>query len=151
MAVGLMIVIAQCTDKKRSGEHPAKELYMASDLFKAQRRYAEAYADGWYILSAKHGLIKPNRVVSDYDVHIGEQADERWVEQVSDTVARISKHNDRVEVIAGEKYAERVVPWLEEHDIGYSKPFDGERYAVRIQHMTEEARREENFSLGDWP
>jgi hypothetical protein len=45
---------------------PAESLY-SSELFYRSRRYAQANFDSWLILSAKHGLLKPDQLVSPYD------------------------------------------------------------------------------------
>lgn len=62
MTVGLI----SCSDKKRDVPSPAKDLYLG-ELFKKSRRWAELYCDDWAILSAKHRLVLPNKVLEPYD------------------------------------------------------------------------------------
>lgn len=142
------IVIAQCTDEKQSGRHQAQDLYTPSDLFTAQRRYAEAYADEWYILSAKHGLIRPWERIYSYDMEISEQHSEPWQERLDERVGEWLTGDDvTVEVIASGDYLERLEWYLEHYGVDYTVPFDGQRYGTRVRNMIEEARKVENESI----
>jgi hypothetical protein len=76
-----------CSAKKARTARPAADLYM-SPLFRAARRYAEATCSRWYVLSALHGLLAPEKVIEPYDqqltpanatawgVRVGKQLDE---------------------------------------------------------------------------
>lgn len=44
----------------------ARELY-CSPLIRMERVYAERHRDRWFILSAKCGLVAPERVIEPYD------------------------------------------------------------------------------------
>jgi len=60
------IALVGCVSKKVTHPAPAGELY-ASTLFKREREWATARCDKWFILSAKHGLLRPERVIEPYD------------------------------------------------------------------------------------
>ena len=60
------ICIVSCTSRKRDSSMRAENLY-CSELFYRSRRYAQANYDGWLILSAKHGLIRPSDIIAPYD------------------------------------------------------------------------------------
>ena len=47
----------------------AKDLY-TSALFRGRRRYVEASCDRWFILSAKHELVEPDRILHRYDLEL---------------------------------------------------------------------------------
>lgn len=142
-----MIVIAQCTDSKRRERSRAKDMYMPSDLFKAQRRYAEAYGDEWYILSGKYGLVRPWDWLQPYNQHIRHHSDD-WNEQVGQRIKTIAKKDETVEIIAGkEEYGSRLEHWLDEYEVGYCYPFEGLGIGERTKAMVEEARKVENQSL----
>jgi hypothetical protein len=51
---------------KQTKRAQAKDLY-TSPLFRRARRYAEQVADRWFILSAKHGLLNPSKVIAAYE------------------------------------------------------------------------------------
>lgn len=55
-----------CGASKKKGVHKAKDLY-TSNYFQLKREYAEKVCDTWYILSAKHGLISPEKEIEAYD------------------------------------------------------------------------------------
>src|SRR4051794_35194237 len=60
------VVLVSCVKSKRKKAAPAQELY-TSQLFRGMKRYAQRNADAWYILSAKHGLVRPEEVVAPYE------------------------------------------------------------------------------------
>lgn len=70
MAQGTRVGLVACASQKLERPAPARELYV-SQLFKKASAYAEATCDRWYILSAKHGLIRPDEVIAPYDMRLG--------------------------------------------------------------------------------
>jgi cytoplasmic iron level regulating protein YaaA (DUF328/UPF0246 family) len=74
------IYIVACSKEKKQHEAPAKDLYI-SRRFKLARESAEAYADQWFILSTKYGIVEPNRVIAPYDKYlpdVDECARKQW-------------------------------------------------------------------------
>ena len=66
MAIKTIFIIG-CGKLKNSEACEARDMYRGQ-LFKSARAYAESTPDSCYfILSAKHGLIEPERVISPYD------------------------------------------------------------------------------------
>jgi hypothetical protein len=55
-----------CVKGKTATPAPASELY-TSALFRRRREYVERTCDAWYVLSAKHGLVRPDRILKPYD------------------------------------------------------------------------------------
>lgn len=70
MAKGTRIGLVACASQKLDRPAPARELYV-SQLFRKASAYAEATCGRWYILSAKHGLIRPDEVIEPYDMRLG--------------------------------------------------------------------------------
>jgi hypothetical protein len=62
-----MIGLVSCTKAKLDRPAPAGELYAPSALFRGARCYVERSCDRWFILSAKHGLVAPDRELEPYD------------------------------------------------------------------------------------
>jgi hypothetical protein len=58
-----------CVKTKLDRSAPAKDLYV-SPWFTMARRYAETHAERWYILSAAHGLVEPEKVIDPYDISL---------------------------------------------------------------------------------
>ena len=102
-------VYVGCGTSKRPGLRPAADKY-DSTYFALKRAYAETH-DDWYILSAKYGLIKPETLIDDYDVSVGDGIfPGQWHDRVR---ASINCHPDRVatdciEVLAGKRYVEPI-------------------------------------------
>jgi hypothetical protein len=63
MRVGLV----GCVKTKQPRAAPAQELY-TSPLFWGRRTWVERTCDRWFILSAKHGLVEPGRVLALTDL-----------------------------------------------------------------------------------
>jgi len=63
------LILVGCGARKLAHAAPAKDLY-TGPLFRAARAYAEAHADAWYVLSAKYGLVHPDRVIEPYNVYL---------------------------------------------------------------------------------
>jgi hypothetical protein len=107
------------------GPAPAREVYVGP-LATAARRYAERFHSGrWVILSARHGLLAPDDVVlGPYEVSfsgpVGEIiSDKRLREQA---VGRGFTDLDKVVVVAGRKYVERVAAALVGHHVTVVAP-----------------------------
>jgi len=60
------LVLVACCGPKLDHAAEARDIYV-SDLFKKARAYAERFGGDWLILSAKHGVIDPTRVIEPYD------------------------------------------------------------------------------------
>lgn len=84
------IVLIACSREKRAERAPAKDLYL-SERFRLCRTAAEAYADKWFIVSAKHGLVDPERILSPYDTTLPNMTScevEVWNKKVKNQLAR---------------------------------------------------------------
>jgi hypothetical protein len=63
MRVGLV----SCSKSKLDHPAPARELYVPSHLFRGARCYVERTCDRWFVLSAKHHLVRPEQVLEPYN------------------------------------------------------------------------------------
>lgn len=123
------VVLLGCVKKKRSDRAPAAHLYI-SPLWRARRRYAETSGAPWFILSAKHGLVKPREVLAPYEVALSQRsAPERraWgTKAVADLEAEVGDlHGSRVEIHAGALYRNAVRTPLEEKGVRVVNPLAG--------------------------
>lgn len=117
-AVGacLEISLVGCVKAKRSGTHAAKDLY-ASPLFRGRRRWVERSGMPWWILSAKFGLVAPDRPIPSYDQTLNEMSrSERatWGSWVLEDLRQElgSFEGSRVEIHAGALYVGAIQPGL---------------------------------------
>lgn len=126
-AIGLVA----CSKSKLDHPAPARELYQGT-LFQRASAYAERVCGTWYILSAKHGLVEPDKILEPYDVHLQDLTPEDrtgWAmrsmreialireyahvdpqQPAAKTLAKLYSH--RWLVLAGRQYRELVVPNL---------------------------------------
>lgn len=104
------VVLVQCTNSKRDKPAPARDLYDESDYFRDYRSYAEAFADEWFILSAKHGLLEPRTVIAPYDERgIGKEQ----AIAIADFLVDRTTAETTIELMAGMDYTDPLVPELE--------------------------------------
>lgn len=78
------IGLVGCVKKKAAGPRAAKELYL-STLFSGRRSHVEQTCDEWWILSAEHGLVQPDKELDPYDVtlkKLGRSARREWSARV---------------------------------------------------------------------
>lgn len=61
-----VIYLVACVAAKRASPTAAKDLYI-SVWFQKARRFVERTGAPWFILSARHGLVSPDRVIVPYD------------------------------------------------------------------------------------
>src|SRR5437870_2566119 len=104
--------LVQCVSKKRSRPRPARDLY-CSDWFLKARAYVEAQNQPWFILSGKHGLVRPERVISPYNRTLPAMTREGrrvWAERVQAQLRRHLRPGDQVVFLAGEVYRDHLVP-----------------------------------------
>ena len=65
------IVLVSCAAQKQETPMRAADLY-TSPLFRRAREYAEAHGGAWFILSALHGLLDPERTTAPYEFTLKE-------------------------------------------------------------------------------
>lgn len=76
------LCLVSCGECKSTHAAPAKCLYK-SDRFQRTRQFVEERGWRWFILSAKHGLLDPERRISPYDETLCTNAERRkWTDRV---------------------------------------------------------------------
>lgn len=109
------ICLVACSRTKAAARAPAKSLYTSS-LFVKSRQFAEHFFDRWFVLSAKHGLIEPAKIVAPYDITLNTMSiDDRqdWSRRVLKDLQRHLSNSDEITLIAGHKYRQFLVPALQ--------------------------------------
>jgi hypothetical protein len=118
-----------CAKKKRDCASEARDLYISS-LFRKSREYIERRCDTWFILSAKHWLVSPNKVIEPYDETLKEMSTaqrEQWAERVWGDLRSRLHPGDLVVVLAGKKYNEYLVPRIVQAKCSVEVPLEGRR------------------------
>jgi len=107
------LTIVPCGRRKIWGHNPnAPQLVPARAAYTGNasvisRRYAERFGERWVILSAKHGLLLPNRRIRDYNVKL----DRAGLAQLTKRLRRSNylRRFRRIDVLGGRLYVEAVV------------------------------------------
>lgn len=121
------LALVACVAGKVGHASPAKDLY-DSDWFHKARRFVEARAWPWRILSAKHGLLDPDQVIEPYEVsllHMAKAARRAWAESVLVALDELVVEHRAVVVLAGVRYREHLVPALEARGVRVEVPLAG--------------------------
>lgn len=103
----MRIGLVGCGKAKRGERSAARDLY-AGDLFRAARDYCERHYDWWFVLSARHGLVEPSRVLDPYDETLaGKPAGDRaaWGERVASQIDALGFRGATFGLHAGSDYA----------------------------------------------
>jgi hypothetical protein len=101
------IGLVGCGGQKLAAPAAAKDLY-TSTLFKKKRAYVERYCDGWWVISAKHGLLDPEQVIQSYDLSLASLTPTdryRWAFRVAEQVDLQLERGTTIEIHAGNDYA----------------------------------------------
>jgi hypothetical protein len=135
--VKMRIALVACAKRKRGAAAPAGDLYI-SHLFQGLRRYAEAHADRWYILSAEHGVLDPEKAAHPYERTLnGMPRQERaaWAARVNEQLTRLIPSGAEIILLAGKRYREGIEPFLREKGFGVWVPFAGMRIGEQLQRL----------------
>src|SRR3954447_20698251 len=106
----MRIALVACCGQKLDRAAPAQELY-TGPLFRRAAAYARTF-DGWYILSAKYGLVRPDEVIVPYDCTLlTMRAADRlaWGERAAGQMAEAGISGAALVALAGAKYTEPLV------------------------------------------
>ena len=102
------IVLVGCVKTKRAARSAARDLY-SSPLWRCRRAYAESLGVPWYILSALHGLLDPDRRIDPYELALADlrtRAQRAWSARVlAQLKRRVPSMRDKmIEIHAGATY-----------------------------------------------
>lgn len=144
-AHGSTLVLIGCGQAKLDQSAPAAEMY-TSTLYRLARKFAESHGYHWRILSAKHGLLRPDALIETYDqrLQIGRGAckAKRWGRRLEPALDATIRENDieRVIILAGDDYARGLSGWRAA-GVLVDWPLDGLQIGERQQWLkTHQAR-----------
>lgn len=131
---GPIVYLVSCVSRKKQQPCAARDLY-ASDLFLKARRYVEASACPWFILSAEYGLVSPDQVIAPYERTLNTMsiADRRaWAARVAKQLAEAVPDLSQVVFLAGERYREFLANHLSGRGVTMSVPMNGLRIGEQL-------------------
>lgn len=129
----MRIALVACCGPKLDRAAPAAELYTSS-LFRKAAAYARTF-DGWYILSAKYGLVHPDTVIERYDCTLlNMRAADRlaWGCKVVEQMAREGIAGSKFVALAGAKYTEPLI----RAGVAVKTPLKGRRIGQQLAWLT---------------
>lgn len=103
----------------------------------------ECQPGSWWILSAKHGLLDPARVIEPYDeslLDVGHLQRRDWAASVALQLLKQLRAGDRVILLAGKRYREYLTPHLEEHGCKVEAPLASMAIGKQVQWLQRRAR-----------
>jgi len=131
--------LVSCTKTKREQKSSPGELYRPSTLFSKARQYCERHHDEWYILSAKHHLLKPNSPpIEPYDETLtGAKVSRKreWAQAVyNDLNAAGLLESETILVFhTGKAYSEELLQLVENDDVNIQLPVEGLMIGERLR------------------
>jgi hypothetical protein len=100
-------VLVGCGAAKNSGKLEAREKY-SNSYFAKKRDFAEELGDRWWIVSAKYGVVQPDRVIDDYDLSIEDVDVDGWLPRVEAYLENetpvLDDEDSETWVLLGQKY-----------------------------------------------
>ena len=112
-------VLISCVGAKEADPTPAGQLY-TSPWFRKARAWAKANGDAWYILSAEHGLLSPDKVIAPYEKTLNlmpqierDICGQKVIEQIQRSIP-----GGKLIILAGRRYRDGITDRLV--DLGYA-------------------------------
>lgn len=131
----MTIALIACAASKLSHPAPAADLY-TSQLFRKSQAFARQTRKHWFVLSAKHELLRPEEVVDPYEQTLNTmpRADrEAWAGRVFSQLHPSLHPGDRITMLAGQRYREFLLPLLQREGYAVKVPLDGMRIGEQLQ------------------
>lgn len=128
-------VLIACSSKKRPDKSKAKDLY-DSTLFHYSYKYALILKPSkMFILSAKYGLLNPNKKIEPYKVTLNNMPAKeirKWAYGVLKNLGRVSNlDRDLFIFLAGEKYRKYLIPHMRYYEV----PLAGMPIGKQLQYL----------------
>jgi cytoplasmic iron level regulating protein YaaA (DUF328/UPF0246 family) len=131
------VALVSCVKSKRPTSAPAAELY-TSALFRGLRTYAENNADRWYVLSAAHGLVRPDQVLDPYEKTLNRMRRaerDAWARSVQTALEDVLPRGADILMLAGERYREGLIPFLQNRGHVVDVPLQGLPFGKQLQFL----------------
>jgi hypothetical protein len=139
MIAPVTVCLVGCGKAKADKTAKAKDLYTGS-LFRAARGFAEQ-CDDWYIISAKFGLLSPEKKIAPYESRLprGYIANDNWgIAVVCALCEAMRDIHFEVVLLAGAEYAVPVAAHLSRLSICVRQPLSGMQLGQRLHWLKTE-------------
>lgn len=122
-----VIALVGCTSPQYSQPMPARWLYH-SEWFLRAAAVAETSSAGWFILSARYGLLHPDQKIAPYDLIISDLTPSQrqvWAKAVVQTLSLIIKPIDKLLLLAEPDYHTPIYTLLKNNTWRLNAPLQG--------------------------
>ena len=136
----MSLYLVSCVGQKLSVPAPAADLY-TSAWFRKARSYVAESGEPWFILSAKYGLVHPDKVIEPYDATLNTMpvADRReWARSVLGDLESYVAGMETVVVLAGKRYRQFLEGPLAATGVTVSIPMEGLRIGEQLSWLERE-------------
>ena len=143
-APGETVILVSCVKEKRATRALAKDLYVSA-WFRKARAYVESTGCPWRILSARYGLLDPEKTVRPYDRMLEAlPSSERraWANGVLAAFDSELPGVSTVELLAGERYREFLQSDLRARGVVVRVPMAGLRIGEQMAWLARHTRGE---------
>ena len=128
------VYLVSCVKEKRATRGPAKELY-TSPWFRKAREHVEGTGQPWFLLSARHGLLKPDSRIRPYDQSLDAMPRaerRRWADKVLRQLRAHIGEDDTLVILAGQRYREFIEQDLRDRRVSVEVPLAGMRIGEQM-------------------
>ncbi|MBA7653527.1 hypothetical protein ES703_61377 [subsurface metagenome] len=119
------IYIIACSKEKKQFEAAARDLYVSRN-FKLRKKLAEAYADQWFVLSAKYGLLDRDSVIAPYNKNLADldkHERKQWLNNVKQKLEPSLTENTNLVCLGDDDYFKDLSDWLVNRSVSVSIPY----------------------------
>src|ERR1051325_4499617 len=123
----LHVILIACSASKLDHPAPAKDLY-TGELFQKSKAYAEVTRHPYYILSARYGLLEPDKTITPYNFTLKTlRQRERlaWAIRVADSIVWHVPAGSALTILAGNDYAASLESILTRKAFTINRPLKG--------------------------
>lgn len=103
----------------------------------------EQFEGSWFILSARYGLVHQDTNIEPYEQTLNKMPiNERrvWAENVLQDLKSIVNKNDKVVLLAGERYKEFIITTLSERCASVEEPLKHKKIGQQLKWLKENTR-----------
>jgi cytoplasmic iron level regulating protein YaaA (DUF328/UPF0246 family) len=121
------VTLIACSATKLNHAAAAQHLY-AGELFKKSKAFAETSGKPYFILSALHGLVEPDRIIAPYNVTLKtkrKREREAWGNRVVKDIAWNVPAASTITLLAGSDYATQIEGPLKSKGFTVIRPLEG--------------------------
>lgn len=129
------ICLVACAKTKRKTQGRAEDLYI-SPLFNKCRQFARQHCGTWYILSAKYGLLEPDRIIKPYDRNLktmSKKEKKQWALSIFQDLRSRSSRSDSILILAGNSYRKHIMPLLSQEGYETLIPLEGRSIGIQLR------------------